>query len=186
MAQVHYLQQKELEARREAHARSLRVNHACHGQQLQQRANAQREHAAEAEREMAERKQAAASAAKEQAKARRAEATQRDAMYVGYSKWVHDVVQEGHAHVEHAKAAVAHHNAAVGSTLREAKGALEQRSAQLKAAREAEARMARDRVKASTMVMVTPEVAAQIARREGRTALKPGGGSDAPSSSVSS
>ena len=108
--------------------------------------------------------------ADDEARARKADAEQREQLYAGYSRWVHDEIQEVQAHVEHAKAAVAEHKAAVGSTLREAKGVLEQKKGEIQAAKEAEARRARDRVKAAGMVRVPPEVAAQIARREGRVA----------------
>ena len=165
---VLYLKQKEVEARRSHVVAHAKTAYAQRGAALQQAAWEQRGQAAEAERRMVERKQAEAASLKQQAAARKADAQQREQLYAGYNKWVHDEVQEVQGHVEEAKAAVAEHNAAVGSTLRAVKGALEQKKGELQAAKEAEARRARDRVKASAMVMVPPEVAAQIARRDGR------------------
>ena len=165
---VLYLQQKEVEARRSKAVQYDKEAYAQRGKALQQQAWEQRGQAAEAERRLVERKQAEALVVRQQALARKADQQHREQLYSHYSKFVHDEIQTSHAHVEEAKAAVAEHNAAVGSTIRAVKGALEQKKSEIQAAKEAEARAARDRVKASSMVMVPPEVAAQIARREGK------------------
>ena len=78
---------------------------------------------------------------------------------------VHDEIAESAEEASRAKAAVAEHKAAVGSTLRAVSGALEKRKGDLRAAQEAEARRVHDRVRASSMVMVPAEIAAQINRR---------------------
>ena len=169
---VAYLRQKEVEARRSQAAILEKEMYAQRGKALQQQAWEQRGQAAEAERRLLERKQAEAAVVKQQALARKADQQHRESLYEAYSKFVHDEIHEAQSHVEEAKAAVAEHNAAVGSTIRAVKGALEQKKSELQAAKEAEARAARDRVKASSMVMVPPEVAAQIARREGKRPIK--------------
>ena len=52
----------------------------------------------------------------------------------------------------------------MGSTLRAVSGALERRKGELQAAKEAEARRTRNRVREAGMVLVPPEIARAIAK----------------------
>ena len=159
---VEYLRQKEREAVRTHAIAQEKEAYRRHGASLQQAAWEQRGKAADAERALVERKQATTAALKQQAAVRQSDAAQRERMYQGYVRAVHDEVVEAQEDVRLAKAAVTQHNAAVGSTIRAVTGALEQKRTQLQAAKEEEARKARDRVRQSGIVMVSPEIAARI------------------------
>ena len=161
---VEYLQQKQAEARRARRHADEQATYAQRGAALQQKAWEQRGQAAEAERRLAEQKRLVASQLKHAAVARKADAEQRGQLFNAYVSLLHEEVLEGQDEAREAKAAVAQQNAAVGSTLRAASGALERKKGQLQAAKEAEARKTRDRVREAGMVLVSPEIARAIAR----------------------
>ena len=111
-----------------------------------------------------ERNQQAAAHVKHEAAVRRADAQHREQVFAAHVALLHDEIASGQEDARQAKAAVVAHKAAVGSTIRAVKGALEQKKGELQAAKEAEARKTRNRVREAGMVMVPPEVAAAIAR----------------------
>jgi len=161
---VEYLQQKQAEARRARRHADEQATYAQRGAALQQKAWEQRGQAAEAERRLAEQKRLVAAQLKHAAAARKADAEQRGQLFNAYVSLLHEEVLEGQDEAREAKAAVAQQNAALGSTLRAASGALERKKGQLQAAKEAEARKTRDRVREAGMVLVPPEIARAIAR----------------------
>ena len=116
---------------------------------------------------VAQRNQLTAAHVKRESAMRRADAEVREQAYQGMVGALHDEVKGGELEALLAKEAVSQHNAAVGSTLREVKGALEQRKAEIASEKQQEARSVRNRVRDASMVAVPPEVAEAIRRSTG-------------------
>ena len=157
-----YLKERALEARREAAVAEDRERHAARGAALQQAAWAQRGLAQAERRNVARMKTLEARREKREAAARRADARLREARWAGHVAALHSEVADLPEEIKHARAVVTHNKRVGAQTLRAAAGAIERRKGELQQQREAEARAIRDRVRASSMVVVPGDVATAI------------------------
>lgn len=100
--------------------------------------------------------------AKKEAEQRGVQKQWRDAAWDHYASQMHSEVADSVDEARQAKAQVQASKHAGARTIKAATGAIERRKTELQARKEAEARALRDRVRASGMVSVPPELAASI------------------------